>query len=430
MDNTSEQPRSLQVEVTNNCNFNCIMCIRNMWRGERLGYINPRLFIKMVDELDYSLERLALYGIGEPLLHPDLTYIIREYRRKHGDSTHILIVSNGSLATPERVEKLFENGLNQLVFSIDSSDLARLSRIRVGSYGYTLFHNLAEAVKIAGKYGGTIGVATILMAENLEDLPSLVEKSAKLGVHSLVISHLITYTHTLVDQALYSLASEYPVKLIMEMGVDNWEEIAYSACTEIIREQYSRSELLWREKYRLVVEDSMRKGYGINIANIRHTISKMNILNRALEILRKAQEKASEAGLYLDAPGVFPDATKRSCPYIDGDYAYVRYDGIVSPCMDLAYEHPLFINGHYKVIRRVIFGDLNRESLKTIWLKPEYIRFRRIRRDLPRNIPWCSDCNLSSLGCWYVEENGFDCYGNEVGCSECIYSTGLAKCII
>lgn len=425
-----EIPRSLQVEITNNCNFNCIMCVRRTWKGEKYGLLSPRLFGKIVNEVDDALERLALYGFGEPLLHPELPAFIKEYREKHGDSTYILVVSNGSLATPELVDRLFRNGLNELVFSIDSSDLVKLNKIRVGSSQYSLFQHIATSVRIAGKYGGKISIATVLMRENLAELPSLVDKAVGLGISELTISHLITYTSTLADQILYSLSSEYPVRLIESIGLEEWEKISSMAFRETVKNQYSGQELEWRVIYNKIYDEAMKKGYSLNTFNIRQALERKNILEETMKILSEAKAKGKEKGLIINAPGVYVDALKRTCPYIDGDYAYIRYDGLVSPCMDLAYEHPLFINNHYKIIHRVILGDLWREHLRDIWLKPEYVRFRNTRKEFSKNIPWCSDCNISTLNCWYVNENIFDCYGNEVGCSECIYATGLAKCII
>ncbi|WP_084322149.1 radical SAM protein [Desulfurococcus amylolyticus] len=428
----SKMPRSLQVEVTNNCNFTCIMCVRRTWKDEKYGLLSPRLFSKIVNEIDDALERLALYGFGEPLLHPELPAFIKEYREKHGSSTHILVVTNGSLATPELVDKLFRNGLNELVFSIDSNDLVKLNKIRVGvsQYSLTLFQHLAESVKIASKYDGKISIATVLMRENLAELPSLVDKAVELGISELTISHLVTYTSTLADQILYSLSSEYPVRLIEDIGLEKWEKISHLAFRETVESQYSSQELKWHTIYNEIYNKAVEKGYSLNIFNIRQALERKNILEETIRILDEAKAKGKERGLIINAPGVYADALKRTCPYIDKDYAYIRYDGLVSPCMDLAYEHPLFINNHYKIIRRVIFGNLWREHLRDIWLKPEYVKFRNTRKEFSKNIPWCSDCNLSTFNCWYVDENIFDCYGNEVGCSECIYAAGLAKCII
>lgn len=427
----SNAPRSLQIEVTNRCNFDCVMCMRRTWRSEKYGLLDPKLFSKIVNEVSTALERLALYGFGEPLLHPDLPLFIKEYRRVFGDSTHILVVTNGSLATSELVEKLFSSGLNELVFSVDSGDLIKLSSIRVGSSQYPLLHNLAEAVKVARKRGGKVSVAAILMRENLRELLDLLNEVVKLGIDELTISHLITYTSTLADQTLYSLSSEYPVKLVEKIGLEEWEKISHYAFIEVLRRQsHLEPEIGWQAIYSKIYEEAIRRGYSLNTANIKYALERKTILEETSRTLAEARSRAIEMGLTINLPEVYADANRRSCPYIDGDYVYVRYDGLVAPCMDLAYEHPLFVNNHYKIIRRVIFGDLWRERLRDIWMKPKYITFRSIRREFSKNVPWCPDCNLSTLNCWYINENGFDCYGNEVGCSECIYSTGLAKCII
>ena len=83
-----------------------------------------------------------------------------------------------------------------------------------------------------------------------------------------------------------------------------------------------------------------------------------------------------------------------------------------------------------KKIHAVYFGDLSKDTVKEVWNKESYKRFREIRRNMAENILWCGDCPYSTLGCFYTKTNEMDRYANIPGCSECIYGLNLAQCNI
>ena len=141
-------------------------------------------------------------------------------------------------------------------------------------------------------------------------------------------------------------------------------------------------------------------------------------------------EVAKSSGVELKVPKVFPDAAERSCPYEEKRSVYVRSDGKVAPCMELAYTHPEYVNSHNKLVHEYLIGDVKSESLSKILSNEEFKRLREMRKNLTRNCPWCGDCPYSELECWFVKDNLIDCYGNAPSCSECLYSVGLASCII
>ena len=141
-------------------------------------------------------------------------------------------------------------------------------------------------------------------------------------------------------------------------------------------------------------------------------------------------EIAESSGVELRVPKVFSDAADRTCPYEEKHSIYVRRDGKVAPCMELAYTHPEYVNSHNKLVHEYLIGDVKSESLSKILSNEGFKRFREMRKNLIRNCPWCGDCPYSELECWFVKDNLLDCYGNSPSCSECLYSVGLASCII
>lgn len=110
---SGNHPVSAHLVVTRRCNLSCSYC------NEFDTFSAPL----PVEDLERRIARLAemrtaiitLSG-GEPLLHPELDRIIRTIRQ-HGIMATLL--TNGTLITPDRVEKLNKAGLDQLQISID-----------------------------------------------------------------------------------------------------------------------------------------------------------------------------------------------------------------------------------------------------------------------------------------------------------------------
>ncbi len=423
-------PRGIQVEVTNRCNLDCVMCIRRTWRGVEFRDIDPNIYRRLVDESAGRLERLALYGFGEPLANPRIVEMARYARERLGD-TFIHLVTNGTLFSG-RVARELLSTLDQVAFSIDSFKAARLATIRRGASSYDVMANLEAAARMEGRRA-QVGVAVVVMKANYRELPEMVREAGEMGVDFMVFSHLVPYMESLGGQAVYALVSREAVALAEKMG-EKIVELGHKAVYEMLGEIYGKYGGSAKggayEKYMQIWRRLESRGYGLNEDLVLDALRRKELLDEVEEKLREAEEVAAEYGVELDAPGVYADSTRRSCPYIDMDTAMVLASGEVVPCMDFAYTHTLYVNMHLKTIRRVSFGNLGEMSMEEIWNSPRYRSFREVRRNFSRNIPWCSDCPFSTRHCWYTVENVYDCYGNEAGCNECIYSTGLAKCII
>ena len=70
-------PRKIYIEPTTDCNLSCRTCMRNTWE-EPGGTMTMETFYKVLDGLKAfdSIETVAIWGIGEPLTHPNITEII------------------------------------------------------------------------------------------------------------------------------------------------------------------------------------------------------------------------------------------------------------------------------------------------------------------------------------------------------------------
>ena len=425
-------PEAMQIEVTNKCNFNCLMCIRHVWKAEPVD-LDLDLY-KKIAKLNFPmLKRLILYGLGEPLTNPFFLHMLKTSRRYLPKESEIIFSTNGSLLTPRLAEEMLRKiGVNSISFSIDTTDIAKLSNIRKGSQPRIIMDNFQYVAKIKNTAKNTfkLGVEAVIMKENVEDLPLLVKNLAEKDIDYIIVSHVVPYTEHIFRRSVYVTLSKPSFEIIKSSLKHGWNLIR-EASFELLGRTYGINTQFKAAKIiKKFWENADKNGYWINLPLLFDSADKIEMIEHVEEIFRKSRKIADEYQIDLKLPNLYPDAKKRSCPYVDKSTVVVRSDGKVVPCLEFAYSHPMYINTHMKEVNEIILGDLKKEKLEDIWNKDVYVKFRETRKNFVKNIPWCGDCPYSTLGCFFTKTNELDCYANEPACNECIYSVGLAQCNI
>ena len=268
------------------------------------------------------------------------------------------------------------------------------------------------------------------MKENVEDLPSLVMNLAENNVDYIIVSHVIPYTEKIFRRSVYITLSKPALEIIKPSLKHGWNLIQ-EASFELLGRTYGiDTGFRAAEIIKKFWDNADKNGYWINLPLFFDSTDKIEMIDKVEEIFRKSKKVADEYQIDLRLPSLYPDAKKRSCPYVDKSTTVVRSDGKVVPCLEFAYSHPMYVNTHMKEVNEVIFGNLKKEKLEDVWNKNIYVKFRETRKNFVKNIPWCGDCPYSTLGCFFTKTNELDCYANEPACNECIYSVGLAQCNI
>jgi radical SAM protein with 4Fe4S-binding SPASM domain len=184
-------PAHLQLEVTSACNLGCVMClVRYRPPVNKLAGAMPfALYRRLVEELP-GLGRLTLQGLGEPLLSPYLTDMVRlavERRITVGFNT------NATLLNARRAAELVDSGVDWLHVSLDGATAATYEAVREGATFHTVVSNLAGLVRAkrsAGSANPWIRVVFVAMRDNVDELPDLVRLLADVGVNELHVQNL------------------------------------------------------------------------------------------------------------------------------------------------------------------------------------------------------------------------------------------------
>lgn len=119
-------PDIIQIESTNHCPLDCIMCPRRHMTRAR-GFIDLFLFKKIVDQIKTQGEPLCLHHFGEPLLHPRLHEMIK-YAQSKGIRTRVSI--NPGSFTDQKISNLIDSKLDSMIVCIDGMDKETHESIR------------------------------------------------------------------------------------------------------------------------------------------------------------------------------------------------------------------------------------------------------------------------------------------------------------
>lgn len=172
-------PRSVKIELTSQCNYRCGFCAHRLRMKDR-GEMDRHLYERLVGEMvDAGVEELGVFYIGESFMCDWLPEAIA-FARQRG-IRYVFLTTNGSLATPRRVDACMKAGLDSLKFSMNSADEEQF--VEIAAVKEKLFRDsisnlkLARAVRDSGGYRCGIYASSIQYnGAQQEKMLSLVEE--------------------------------------------------------------------------------------------------------------------------------------------------------------------------------------------------------------------------------------------------------------
>ena len=186
-------PRFVQIEPVGQCNLRCQMC-PVVYREDGPPYGPPAFmafetFTDLVDQFT-GIEELQLQGLGEPMMHPRFFDMVA-YATRRG--IEVSTNSNMTLLPPARAETCVRSGLARLHVSIDGARPETFERIRRRAHFDRVLRNVRSVVEARDRLGSAtprLHLVTVLMRQNLEELPLIVELAARLRVEEMFVQHL------------------------------------------------------------------------------------------------------------------------------------------------------------------------------------------------------------------------------------------------
>jgi radical SAM protein with 4Fe4S-binding SPASM domain len=169
----AEFPKYINIELTNVCNFDCIMCPNAIIDPK--GHMDVALFKRIFNEIDKrGPATLMFVKQGEPLLHPNIKDIMKIIKNRK--SAHkIMWVSNGSTLRKKNIDLLIDAQIGEVNISIDSLKPELYQKIR----GFELSKILAnidllqKCKKEKGSHLPKISINMVKMKETVGELASM-----------------------------------------------------------------------------------------------------------------------------------------------------------------------------------------------------------------------------------------------------------------
>lgn len=147
-------PKMVVIAFTYVCNALCPGCaytnssIRSDYKDTK--HMPEATFKKIADEVGGRGAWLRISGGGEPLIHPNAIPLI-EYAKAVG--CQVGLITNGSLLTRQKAERLMRAGLDMLEFSVDAATGEEYEIVRKGLDFGTLVGNVLDAREIRDAQG-------------------------------------------------------------------------------------------------------------------------------------------------------------------------------------------------------------------------------------------------------------------------------------
>lgn len=198
-------PISMEFELSNSCNLECIMCKGDLSSAiranvEKLPAKNSPyddVFIEQLDEFLPFLKQARFFG-GEP-------FLIKQYEKiwekliKINPSCECMVQTNGTVFTEGLIKKI-KLGNFRIGVSIDSLDPKNYERIRKNAAYKQVMSNILKLYDIIGD---RLSIAICPMQQNWQEIPSFVLFANKMNIH--LYFNTVTFPR---ECSLKSLSSE------------------------------------------------------------------------------------------------------------------------------------------------------------------------------------------------------------------------------
>ena len=205
-------PLNLLVEVTSRCNLSCRMC--NIHHDTKSGVVISEALLEGTFELAKTARAVSPFGLGEPLLHPDIVRIAGRYK---SSGAFVGLVTNGMLLTVRISRGFIESGLDQLVVSVDAADPDLFAKIRRGadlnkiSDNITALNRLKKTLRAANP---SLALNVVVQSDNFSQLTRITRLAEKWDIH------FITFVPVTVHEHILEIRNE-----AVTHGADKWQEI-------------------------------------------------------------------------------------------------------------------------------------------------------------------------------------------------------------
>lgn len=197
-------PVHVNLETSLRCNLACVMCAPHQTGSTKKSDVMSEPLVDRVErQVLGSAAYVALTVAGEPFV--DRTWP-RYVELAERTGTALVVHCNGTvIPRGEELARLLRN-TRVMEFSIDGARPETFARIRGRDLLPQIMDNIRRVVAMRAtlprRQRPRLGITQVLMRDNIDELPLLVDRAAELGVDSVGAVHLTVFEDALDAQSL------------------------------------------------------------------------------------------------------------------------------------------------------------------------------------------------------------------------------------
>jgi len=247
-DHILNAPPFVQLELSTDCNQKCIQCY-NYWRK---GDFIPENISR--EDLDFILDKMIEYGVlhvvlsgGEPFLNfENLEFAIKKLTESH---ISVSVNSNLTLATPEKIKRLYQAGLPHILTSLHASD-ETANTIITSVKGS--FDAAVGGIKAALEGGIRVSINMVVSTHNMDMIYDTARLSNELGCQKFNVTRTIpVVSKGSPHRSEFEIGFE-EARLLLDVSLKIEQDFNFETVGTMVPYPYCYLEDL--EKYKLVLE--------------------------------------------------------------------------------------------------------------------------------------------------------------------------------
>lgn len=165
-------PISIELSLTNRCNFNCVWCSDKDLRSRQEDDIDFKVLENLLLDLkEGGTSGIVIEGGGEPTIHRNFEDVVN---LAHNLNFGVGLITNGSKPLKESIL----DKLEWIRVSLDASNPEEHKKLK----GTTYFERVMSNIKVYCSSKAMVGVGYVVTLENISSLESLTLRLARFGI--------------------------------------------------------------------------------------------------------------------------------------------------------------------------------------------------------------------------------------------------------
>jgi len=201
---TRAMPTFMIMNMDNQCNLRCIMCIRRKYSEEDLNArsYDFEIFRRVADEVFPYLRWVRLTTVGEPLMAQSFREQLKIAKKY---SVKVDLVTNVTLLDDDLINEILPV-TDCLKVSIDGATKETYESIKVGAKFEQVIENIKRfnyfRREIQQDKRPRLALLYVLMRRNIEELPQFMKLAKELEAESISTTHVVIHQKKMKEESL------------------------------------------------------------------------------------------------------------------------------------------------------------------------------------------------------------------------------------